>query len=141
MQDHAPPAETAPWQSAVVPWATVTAAAGSPAPEKRIFVLLVGLGTGASVGFAIDVFTTNAFAFPDGVASSPLEKSTSTVSTCGPSESLSVRAQAQLVDLIGETMQIAFPFSVTSRWKLLLVSAGLTVPVRMGFASLFGDGV
>ena len=95
MQDHAPPAETVAWQSAVAPWATVTAAAGSPAPEKRIFVLLVGLGTGASVGFAIDVFTTNAFAFPDGVASSPLEKSTSTVSTCGPSESLSVRAQAQ----------------------------------------------
>src|SRR5438067_5603171 len=141
MHDHAPPADTALWQRTALPRASVTTAAGSPVPEKRMLALLVGVGTGASVGFEIDVFTTNAFAFPQGVASSPLEKSTSTLSTCGPSPSLSASAQAQFVDLIGETMQIAFPFSVTSRWKLLLVSDALTVPVRIGFASLFGDGV
>ena len=151
MHDHAPPAETVLWHSTALPCeaatpapvlrASVTTAAGSPVPEKRMLVLLVGVGTGASVGFEIDVFTTNAFAFPEGVASSPLEKSTSTLSTCGPSASLSASAQAQFVDLIGETMQIAFPFSVTSRWKLLLMSDALTVPVRIGFASLFGDGV
>src|SRR5918912_926206 len=51
--DQAPPAATVAWQSIEVPCATVTTAAGSPVPEKRMLVLRVGLGTDAMVGLAI----------------------------------------------------------------------------------------
>src|SRR2546428_7930800 len=60
MQAQAPPAETVAWQSTVVVSATVMTASGSPVPKNGILVLLVGVGTAASVGFAIDVFTLNA---------------------------------------------------------------------------------
>ena len=115
MQAQTPPLETVVWQSTVAPCATVMTASGSPLPENGILVLLVGVGTAASVGFPIEVFTVNAFELPQGVASSPSDSSTSTLKMCGPSASLVESGQAQFVERIGDTMQIACPFSVTSR--------------------------
>ena len=115
VHDQAPPADTPAWQTISAPCATVSAAPGSPVPEKETVLTLVGVGTAFSVGLAMAVFTTKAFGFPDGVASSLSGSSTSVDSTCGPSASFCASGHAQLVDLIGLTMQIAFPFSVTSR--------------------------
>src|SRR6266446_4253961 len=124
---------------------TETTAKGSPRPENTGRFTSEGVGTGSTVGAAIDVFTTNRSGLEGGEVD--LSRFTVAVSRCGPSASLvdTLHAHCLLVTLF--TVHSTLPFSVTVKETRSSSSSSSSsertelVPVTTGDESRLGEGV
>src|SRR6266851_5586373 len=148
VQVQLPPADTVAWQRGDPDRVTESTAPGSPRPENTGRATLEGVGTGSTVGAAIEVFTTNRSGFDAGEVELP--RLIVATRRWDPSASLldTLHDHCRLETFA--TVQSVLPFSLTdsdtspsssSSSSSSLPEHTEEVPVRVGDESLVGEGV